>query len=66
MISSEPGPLTGPKAITLSRWNGVGKEGRLDIVLTAQKFGYASVVNTWDEIPGDWGEICRVVHNPSL
>ena len=66
MIASLPGLPASPEAIALSGWNGVDKEGRLDIVLAAQNFAYVSVVNTWDENPGDWDEICRVIHDPSL
>jgi hypothetical protein len=66
MIASLPGPPAGPHAIALSGWNGEGKGGRLDIVLAAQNFTYPSVVNAWDENPGEWDEVFKVEHEPSL
>jgi hypothetical protein len=66
VIASLPGPPASPEAIALSGWNGEGKGGRLDIVLATQNVAYASVVNTWDESPGEWDKVCRVGHDPSL
>ena len=66
MIASLPGLLASLEVVALSGWNGEGKGGRLDIVLAAQNFAYSNVVNTWDENPGDWDEVCKVKHDPSL
>lgn len=66
MIASLPGPPMSPEAIALSGWNADGEGSRLDIVLAAQNVAHVSVINTWDENPGEWDEVCGVNHDPSF
>ena len=66
VIAHLPGLLTSPEAIALSGWNRDWEGGRLDIVLATQNVAHASMVNTWDENPGKWDDVCRVNHDPSF
>ena len=66
MIAGLPGPPTSADATALSGWNSAGKGNRLDIMLAAQNFAYPTVINTWDENPDVWDEVCKVEHDESL